>query len=61
MVVGTVIRIPLALGLAALGWGTLAVWCTISATMVLKGVAFWVWFRRERWLRTGLEGEPLAS
>ncbi|MCA8920407.1 MAG: MATE family efflux transporter [Planctomycetes bacterium] len=61
VVVGTVIRIPLALGLAALGWGTLAVWYTISATMVLKGVAFWVWFRRERWLRTGLEGEPLAS
>lgn len=54
-VVGTVIRLPLALGLAALGWGTLAVWWTISITMGIKGLAFWIWFRRERWAVTGVD------
>jgi len=48
---GTALRIPIALGLAALGLGHVAVWCAIGATMVIKGAAFEVWFRRARWAR----------
>jgi putative MATE family efflux protein len=48
---GTALRIPIALGLAALGHGHLAVWYAIGATMVIKGAAFEVWFRRGRWAR----------
>jgi len=46
---GTALRIPIALGLASLGLGYVAVWWAIGITMVLKGAAFEVWFRRGRW------------
>lgn len=57
-VVGTTIRVPLAYAGAALGWGVLAVWWTIAGTMALKGLAFWIWFRRERWVRGVVEPPP---
>lgn len=53
-IVGTGLRIPLALGLAALGAGYVAVWWSVALTMLIKAVAFEVWFRRGRWRRTGV-------
>jgi len=52
-VVGTVLRLPLAMALVALGLGYTAIWWAIAATMVLKGLAFVVWYRRGRWLEVG--------
>jgi putative MATE family efflux protein len=46
---GTALRIPIALALASFGMGYLAVWYAIGLTMVIKGAAFEVWFRRGRW------------
>lgn len=48
---GTALRIPIALVLASLGLGHLAVWIAIGATMVIKGAAFEIWFRAGRWTR----------
>lgn len=48
-VVGTALRIPIALGLARLGLGYEAVWWSVASTCLLKGLAFEVWFRRTRW------------
>lgn len=50
---GTALRIPIALALAGLGLGYVAVWCAIGLTMVIKGAAFELWFRRGNWARTG--------
>jgi MATE family, multidrug efflux pump len=51
-VIGTVARIPLALGLAAtFGLGYVAVWWAIAGTAAAKGLAFEVWFRSGRWKR----------
>ena len=47
---GTALRIPIALVLAKLGLGYVAVWCAIGLTMVVKGAAFEIWFRRGRWM-----------
>ena len=46
---GTALRIPIALLLASLGVGYVAVWWAIGITMVVKGAAFELWFRRGRW------------
>jgi putative MATE family efflux protein len=51
--VGTGLRIPIALGLVAMGMGYVAVWWAIAITMVLKGGAFEIWFRRGRWATRG--------
>lgn len=51
-VVGTALRIPIAAGLALLGLGYHSVWFAVASTCFLKGLAFWVWFRRGRWART---------
>jgi MATE family, multidrug efflux pump len=48
---GTALRIPLALGLMALGLGYTAIFWAIAITIVLKAVAFEVWFRSDRWSR----------
>lgn len=50
-VVGTALRLPIAWALALTGMGYHAVWWAVASTCVLKGLAFWVWFRRGRWAR----------
>jgi putative MATE family efflux protein len=50
---GTALRIPVALGLVALGAGYLGVWWAVALTVALKAGAFEYWFRRERWARVG--------
>ncbi len=52
-VVGTALRLPIASGLALAGLGYHAVWWAVASTCLLKGVAFWLWFRRGRWARAG--------
>jgi putative MATE family efflux protein len=46
---GTALRIPIAFFLAWLGLGYLAVWWAIALTMMIKGAAFEMWFRRGHW------------
>lgn len=48
-VLGTLLRIPIALGLASLGWSYQAVWWAIAGTVLLKALAFEGWFRLGRW------------
>ncbi len=48
-VLGTLLRVPFALGLAHLGIGSDAVWWSVAATVVIKAAAFDVWFRADRW------------
>lgn len=50
---GTALRIPLALALIELGMSYEAVWWSISLTIVVKALCFWIWFRRDRWLTAG--------
>lgn len=42
---GNILRIPLAIGLAAAGLGITGVWWAISITSMLKGAASYIWFR----------------
>ncbi|MDH6534837.1 MATE family efflux transporter [Parabacteroides sp. 52] len=39
------LRIPLAIGLAAAGWGIVGVWWAISISSILKGIASFLWIR----------------
>lgn len=39
------LRIPMAIGLTALGLGVAGVWWAISISSMLKGVVAFVWFR----------------
>ncbi|MGE0709365.1 MAG: MATE family efflux transporter [Planctomycetota bacterium] len=48
-VLGTGLRLPLAWGLLALGVGYGAVWWCIALTVLIKAVAFELWFRRTDW------------
>lgn len=48
---GTALRLPIAYGLALAGLGYHSVWWAVASTCFLKGLAFWVWFRRGRWAR----------
>ena len=52
---GTLLRLPIALALAALGLGYAAVWWSVAATMLLKAAAFEVWFRRGTWAERTLD------
>lgn len=49
--IGTALRIPIALGLLSLGLGYTAIFWAVALTIVLKAVAFEVWFRSDRWSR----------
>ena len=39
------LRIPMAIGLTALGLGVAGVWWAISISSMLKGIVAFVWFR----------------
>ena len=52
-IVGTTLRIPIALGLVALGVGYASVWWAVAVTIVFKAIAFEVWFRLGRWAEPG--------
>lgn len=49
--IGTALRIPVALGLMALGFGYTAIFWAVALTIVLKALAFEFWFRSDRWSR----------
>ena len=51
-IVGTGLRIPIAIGLVHFGFGVDAVWWAVSITIAVKAVGFEVWFRSGRWSRT---------
>ena len=63
----TLSRIPISvLLISSAGWGSEAVYWTLSATCVLRGVVAVVWFRSERWRRKYLwnhatSGSPSAT
>jgi putative MATE family efflux protein len=48
---GTFLRIPIARALASTGIGSDAVWIAVAATVVIKALAFLVWFRRGTWMK----------
>lgn len=48
-VVGTAVRTVIAFGLVALGAGYVAVWWSVAVTVLMKAVAFHLWFRAGRW------------
>ncbi|HBP22870.1 MAG TPA: hypothetical protein DEA08_34460 [Planctomycetes bacterium] len=48
-VIGTALRVPLALLLLQSGQGYSAVWWCIALTLLLKAVAFELWFARRSW------------
>ena len=39
------LRIPMAIGLTAMGWGITGVWWAISISSMLKGIVAFIWFR----------------
>lgn len=55
-IVGTLLRLPIALALGWAGVGYAAVWWSIAATMTIKALAFEAWFRHGRWLEVGEGG-----
>lgn len=52
-------RVPLAMGLAHMGWGVEAVWTSISATTVLKGLVLSVLWARWSRLSTRLDSKEV--
>ena len=48
-VIGTALRIPLALLLLQSGQGYSAVWWCIALTLLCKAIAFELWFARRSW------------
>lgn len=56
-VAGNVLRIPLALGLVALGWGIDGIWWAISFSCMIKGLVLFIWFilMKRRILSTHVE------
>lgn len=51
---GNYLRIPLAIGLTAIGMGISGVWWAVSISSILKGISLFVWLVviRKKYLKT---------